>query len=136
VSEPAGLPHGLLTRLDPLDGLDVRLAPDCAEWVFGRSSGTGRFTGWVRLADGRDPDPMVLLAAMDALPPTSFDHGRVGWLPTVECTAHVHARPAPGWLLVNAGSSVMGDQYVVEDADVWDSRGALVVQSRQFTALA
>ena len=56
--------------------------------------------GWLRLADGREPDPLMLLLARDALPPVAFDLGLSGWTPTLELTVHVRARPAPGWLRV------------------------------------
>ncbi|MFE6776770.1 thioesterase family protein [Streptomyces sp. NPDC057702] len=128
-------PAEFVQRLDLLDGLDVRLSPGCVGWIFDSPARAGRFDGWVRLADGQQPDPMVLLVAAHALPPISFDFGHVGWLPTVQLTAHIRDRPAPGWLQVRTSTRVACDQSVVEDAEVWDARGSLVVQSRQFAAL-
>ena len=68
----------------------------------GEPSGLGQIRGWLRLADGREPDPLMLLLAADALPPVAFDLGLSGWTPTLELTVHVRARPAPGWLRIGA----------------------------------
>ncbi|MEU7467571.1 thioesterase family protein [Streptomyces sp. NPDC044984] len=121
-------------RLDHLAGMDIRLAPESAGWAFGTPSRTGHFDGWFRLANGREPDPLALLAAVHALPPISFAFGRVGWLPTVQLTAHIRGCPAPGWLQVRTSSKALRDDHVIEDAEVWDSSGDLVLQSRQFAA--
>ena len=74
-----------------LDRLDLRLDPATAGWAAGRPSGLGQIRGWLRLADGREPDPLMLLLAADALPPVAFDLGLSGWTP--DPRAH-RARPA------------------------------------------
>ncbi|MFT2015971.1 thioesterase family protein [Streptomyces sp. 796.1] len=127
-------PARLVERLDMVAGLDVRLSPGCVGWLFDSPARSGRFDGWVRLADGQPPDPMLLLVAIASLPPISFDFGQAGWLPMVQLTAHIRAKPAPGWLQVSTSTQISSDQSVVEDAEVWDAEGTLVVQSRQFAA--
>lgn len=114
-----------------LDRLDLRLDPAHAGWVAGRPSGVGAMRGWLRMADGREPDPSLLLFAVDALPPVTFDLGLFGWAPTLELTVHIRARPAPGWLLVAAHTVNVAGGFFEEDAEVWDSAGRLVAQSRQ-----
>ena len=114
-----------------LDRLDLRLDPDCVGWALGKPSGRGMLQGWLRLADGREPDPLMLLLAVDALPPVSFDLGVMGWTPTLELTAYVRAVPAPGWLRVRISTSHFAGGFLEEDAEVWDSTGRLVAQSRQ-----
>jgi len=42
------------------------------------------------------PDPLALLQAVDALPPTSFELGIPTWAPTVELTVYLRGLPAPG----------------------------------------
>ncbi|WP_254406526.1 thioesterase family protein [Streptomyces sp. AC627_RSS907] len=128
-------PGGRAEHRGHLAGMDIRLAPECAGWAFGAPSRTGHFDGWFRLADGREPDPLALLVAVHALPPISFAFGRVGWLPTVQLTAHIRGYPAPGWLQVRTSTKALRDDHVIEDAEVWDSAGELVLQSRQFAAL-
>ncbi|WEH36022.1 thioesterase family protein [Streptomyces sp. AM 4-1-1] len=111
--------------------LDIRLDPATVGWAVGVPSGKGEVRGWFGLADGRDADPYSLLLTVDALPPTSFDLGLKGWTPTVELTAHVRCRPAPGPLRVSITTRNLAGGYLEEDADVWDSADRLVAQSRQ-----
>ncbi|MEV6314612.1 thioesterase family protein [Streptomyces sp. NPDC051776] len=114
------------------DRLDIRLDPATAGWAVGRPSGRGEMRAWFGLADGRDADPLSLLLAVDALPPTAFELGHVGWVPTVELTTHVRHRPAPGPLRVSVTTRNMAGGFLEEDAEVWDSEDRLVAQSRQF----
>lgn len=114
-----------------LERLDLRLDPACVGWAMGEPSGVGRIQGWLRMADAREPDPVLLLLAVDALPPVTFDLGLFGWTPTLELTAHVRAVPAPGWLRVAHSTRNVAGGFLEEDAEVWDSAGRLVAQSRQ-----
>jgi len=111
--------------------LDTRLDPATAGWASGRPSGEPVLRAWVRFADGRDPDPLALLLFADALPPTAFAMGILGWAPTVQLQVLVRALPAPGWCLVEARSSEMAGGWIDEDYRIWDSTGRLVAQSRQ-----
>ncbi|MFJ3700194.1 MULTISPECIES: thioesterase family protein [unclassified Streptomyces] len=111
--------------------LDIRLDPATVGWAVGAPSGKGEMRGWFGLADGRDADPLSLLLTVDALPPTSFELGLKGWTPTVELTAHIRCRPAPGPLRVSITTRNLAGGFLEEDADVWDSAGRLVAQSRQ-----
>lgn len=86
---------------------------------------------WFGLADGREPDPLSLLLTVDALPPTAFEMGLSGWVPTVELTAHIRRRPAPGPLRVAITTRNLAGGFLEEDAEVWDSEDRLVAQSRQ-----
>lgn len=114
-----------------MDRFDMRFHPDHIGWAVGQPSGRGVLSAWFRLADGREPDPLALLMVVDALPPVTFDLGMPGWAPTLELTAHVRARPAPGWLKVRHATRNMAGGMFEEDCEVWDSAGRLVAQSRQ-----
>lgn len=127
----AQAPPQFLKHASLLDRLDLRLDPATTGWAVGKPSGNGVIRGWLRLADGREPDPLMLLLAVDALPPVAFELGLPGWTPTLELTAHVRCRPAPGWLRVNLTSRTLSGGYLEEDAEVWDSAGRLVALSRQ-----
>lgn len=127
----ADAPPTTLQHVAFLDRVDLRLDPACVGWAFGRPSGRGVIQGWVRLADPREPDPVMLLLAADALPPVTFDLGLFGWAPTLELTVHVRAAPAPGWLRVRHATRNFAGGLFEEDAEVWDSAGRLVAQSRQ-----
>lgn len=111
--------------------LDIKLDPATVGWAIGAPSGKGEMRGWFGLADGRDADPLSLLLTVDALPPTSFELGLKGWTPTIELTTHIRCRPAPGPLRVSITTRNLAGGFLEEDADVWDSAGRLVAQSRQ-----
>jgi acyl-coenzyme A thioesterase PaaI-like protein len=111
--------------------VDTRLDVATAGWALGRPSGEPVLRAWMRFADGREPDPLALLTFADALPPTSFAMGNLGWAPTVQLQVLVRALPAPGWCLVEARTSEIAGGWVDEDYRIWDSTGRLVAQSRQ-----
>ncbi|MFG3194711.1 thioesterase family protein [Streptomyces sp. NPDC048208] len=122
----------------PVDGssaiterLVLKLDPATVGWAVGAPSGKGEMRAWFGLADGRDADPLSLLLAVDALPPTAFEIGLTGWVPTVELTVHVRHRPAPGPLRVSITTRNLAGGFLEEDAEVWDSEDRLVAQSRQ-----
>jgi acyl-CoA thioesterase len=127
----AQAPPDFLKHASLLQRLDMRLDPATTGWALGKPSGNGVIRGWLRMADGREPDPLLLLLAVDALPPVAFELGLPGWTPTLELTAHVRARPAPGWLRVNLTNRTLAGGFLEEDAEVWDSEGRLVALSRQ-----
>ncbi|MGE9809344.1 thioesterase family protein [Janibacter sp. G1551] len=124
-------PPQFLRAASLLERLDLRLDPATAGWAAGRPSGKGEMRGWLRLADGREPDVLMLLLAIDALPPTAFELGLPGWTPTLELSAHVRSRPAAGWLRIVITTRTNSGGFVEEDAEVWDSEGRLVALSRQ-----
>ncbi|MDW8807692.1 thioesterase family protein [Streptomyces scabiei] len=113
------------------DRLFLKLDPATLGWALGAPSGKGEMRSWFGLADGRDADPFSLLLAVDALPPTAFEMGFKGWVPTVELTVHVRCRPAPGPLRVAITTRNLAGGFLEEDAEVWDSADRLVAQSRQ-----
>jgi hypothetical protein len=113
------------------DRLMLKLDPSTLGWALGAPSGKGEMRAWFGLADGRDADPLSLLLAVDALPPTAFEIGLKGWVPTVELTVHVRHRPAPGPLRVAITTRNLAGGFLEEDAEVWDTEDRLVAQSRQ-----
>jgi acyl-CoA thioesterase len=124
-----------LSAASLLERIEIRLDPATAGWLEGRPSGRGEMRGWLRLRDGREPDPTMLLFALDALPPVAFNLGILGWAPTLEFTGHVRGRPAPGWLRVSLSSQNITAGLMEEDAMVWDSEGRFVAQSRQLCGI-
>lgn len=114
-----------------LERFGTRFDPACAGWAVGQPSKQGFIQGWFKLADDRPLDPIALLMVVDALPPVTFDLGMPGWAPTLELTAHVRAKPAPGWAIVRHATRTMAGGLFEEDCEVWDSTGVLVAQARQ-----
>jgi acyl-CoA thioesterase len=113
-----------------------RIDPACLRTGDGTPAGTGEMRGWLRLRDGKQPDPFVLLLAIDCLPPASYDLGvPPSWVPTLELTGYVLAVPAPGPLRVRLKARLVADGRMDEECDVVDSTGALVATARQLAGV-
>jgi len=115
--------------------LDLRLDPAAAGWL-GTPSERAEVRGWVRFASvegapRREVDPLALLCLADGLPPVTSALGLRGWVPTVELTVHVRARPAPGWLRMVQSARLLQDGWLDESCEIWDSTGRLVAQATQ-----
>lgn len=111
--------------------IELRLDRGTLGWAKGKPAGRAEMRGWFRLGDGAEPDPLALLLAADALPPTVFGLGRYGWAPTVELTFLLRALPVAGWLAVEVRSRLLADGWFDEEATIWDAAGRLVAQARQ-----
>ena len=116
--------------------VELRLHPADAGFARGVPSGEPRVRGWFRLRDGESIDTVGLVLAVDAFPPTAFNAQLpVAWTPTVELTAHVRARPAPGWLRCVFTTRFVTGGFLEEDGEIWDDTGRLVAQSRQLALI-
>jgi acyl-CoA thioesterase len=129
----APMPNGLVAAIR--DRIEWRVAPGTAGWLQGERTGRAEIGGWVRLADQRPNDTHMLPLIADALPPAVFDVAPSGWVPTLELTVQVRARPAPGWLGCWFRTRFLVDGYLEEDGEVWDESGRLVALSRQLARL-
>lgn len=127
-------PPGALSQSGLLHRVDIRMDPATAGWAVGQPSGNGELRGWIRFTDGREPDLHSLLLFLDAFPPVTFDLGAKGWVPTVQFSGYLHARPESGWLQVRTRTTTVAGGLHEEDAQIWDSTGRLVAQSRQLAS--
>jgi acyl-CoA thioesterase len=120
-------------RVELLDHVDVRIDPATAP--FPEPNGTPVIQGWMSFHDGADADALALALVVDAMPPTVFNLGRLGWAPTVELTFLLRGIPAPGWLAFRAEATVLADGWFDESVVVWDESGRVVAQSRQLALI-
>ena len=113
-----------------VDRIEYRVAelPSCVTRT--PPSGNPVYEGWMRFADGREPDLLSLPMFVDAVAPAGLELG-LRRMTTVELTVHLRARPAPGWLAFRTLTRYLEGGYFEEDAEIWDSAGRLVAQSRQ-----
>jgi hypothetical protein len=129
------IPDGVYVGI--MDVLDLRLDP--ATLPFAATpppAGTpAELRGWTRFADGREPDALAALFFADAIPPATLMIGSSGWVPTLQMSAFVRARPAPGWLAIRMTAGLVADGMVDETCVLWDSRGSMVAQSTQLARL-
>jgi hypothetical protein len=95
----------------------------------------GDLRGWLALLDDEAFDPVSLLYAVDALPPSTLQLGSTGWVPTLELTAYIRAVPAPGRLRLRQRAGILAGGIVDQVCEVWDSRDRLVAQATQLAAV-
>lgn len=116
-------------HLPILGRLDTRLHPGQA---IPGASDRAEISGYIRFADGREPEARALPLFTDAFPPSPLSLlGTIGWVPTLELTVHVRRRPAPGWIRARFQAQDLHEGRMIESGALWDSNGALVAQSRQ-----
>ena len=99
------------------------------------AGGEARIEGWTRFADGRPPDVTSLMLFADAFPPAVLDRYPASWVPTLQYTVYVRARPGPGWLQGSFRTRSMVGGLLEEDGELFDSAGHLVALSRQLALL-
>jgi acyl-CoA thioesterase len=96
--------------------------------------------GWIRFAEPRSLDHLLIAALTDAWMPSVFSRldERVG-VPTVDLTVHFRATVDPAdaddWCLVRFRSQMAADGFVEEDGEVWSRSGRLLAHSRQLAML-
>lgn len=127
---------GRLPSFPIQERFDHRQPAALASWAVGRPTGRGEMGGYVRFADagaGDAVDTLGLLVVADCYAPAVFNTapGVSSWVPTIELTVQVRARPAPGYLATRFTTEAITAGYLEEDGQVWDSAGRLVALSRQ-----
>ena len=121
-----------------MDHIDLRLHPDDTgpQGPGSRPAGLARMRGWFRLGEGQPMDTLGVLQASDAFPPTILNADvPMAWVPTVELTTEVRARPTGEWLRCSFTTRFIQGGYLEEDGEIWDEQGNLVAQSRQLALL-
>jgi len=112
--------------------LDMRFVPEGAGWLEGKPGGEPEHRILTRFIDGSDPDLLSLLLFADAVPPTLFARfGPVGWIPTLELTVQLRAKPCPGYIKGRFATRYLTNGLLEEDGELWDAAGNLVALSRQ-----
>jgi hypothetical protein len=129
----AALPMASVFRLT--EGCDIRIDPNGAGFLQGQTNDPPRLRLWARPRN-EQVDPMFALLVGDISPPVTFNLGRFGWSPTVQLTALLRSRPAPGWLRVQIDCKAVHGPWFDADATVVDSTGRLICQARQLSLSA
>jgi hypothetical protein len=120
--------------------VDVRLDPANLGYLRGEPDGSGELRGWLTFVHDTPPEPLTLLYVTDAFPPASLTINPSGWVPTLELSVYLRARPAAGPLRVRQRTRLIetvaaGTGMMDEVCDVWDSRGRLVAQATQLASV-
>jgi hypothetical protein len=127
-------PTGLVVGM--LEAIDLRMDPGTLPYSGPATEGArAELRGWTRFVDGRDADPLALLFFVDAVPPATLMIGSSGWVPTLQMSVYVRARPEPGWLAVRLTGNLVADGVVDETCVLWDRGRRIVAQSSQLARL-
>jgi acyl-coenzyme A thioesterase PaaI-like protein len=110
--------------------VEMRLDPACAVWWRGEVSPTAEVRAWLRLVDG-GWDPWTVLFALDAMPPATFAIGSTGWVPTLQLTSYVRAKPVGQWLRARQYCVVVDGNLFDERCELFDESDRLVASSSQ-----
>ncbi len=117
-----GLGAHIVTRLDPA------WAPP----PYG-PGGRADLRGWVSCDY---PDAVLgALVLADAMPPVTFDLGRMGWMPTLQLQVLLRRLPPAGWLAARQHGRLLAGGLLDEDCTLWSPDGALVAQARQVVSV-
>ncbi|HEX7481770.1 MAG TPA: thioesterase family protein [Polyangiales bacterium] len=101
--------------------------------------------GWIRLAEPRMPDALLMAAIWDAWTPTPLfrriEERFTGAAPTIEASLYFRTQlPLPestpnDCFALRAQSLMAADGYFDESAEIWSPSGQLLVQSRQLALI-
>lgn len=128
-SPPAGDPDLPFTAPRVAERFGQRIALSTSGFAAGH---VGEHARMRAVLDIDHADQLTAIVACDITPPAAWNAlGAQGWVPTVELTAHVRARPVPGPLSIESATHHVRDGFLEEDALVHDANGRLIVQSRQ-----
>jgi hypothetical protein len=133
VQLPPLTPTGLVVGM--LEAIDLRMDPRTLPWAPATEGARAELRGWTRFVDGRVPDPLALLFLADAVPPATLMIGSTGWVPTLQMSVYVRARPEPGWLGIRFTANLVADGLVDETCVLWDEGRRVVAQATQLARL-
>ncbi len=122
-------------RVAIMGQVSVRLDPDSTGFTSGQPTGSGTIRGWLALPGDEAFDPVSLCYAVDGFPPATFDIRFTGWVPTLQLSAYVRARPAPGPVRVLQQVGLIDGGRFDESCHVWDRTGRLVAHSVQLAGI-
>ncbi len=112
--------------------VDIAYPPDYTKWFAGDENAAAEHVGYIQFADKTPADLIALIIFSDSFPPPIFNKfGPSGWVPTLELTVQLRAKPAAGWLLARYRTRYATNGLVEVDGEIWDANGQLVALSRQ-----
>jgi acyl-CoA thioesterase len=131
LSDEAGVVRSRPNAPAVAERYDLRFVPETVRWLDGARSDRAEIRGAIRFRDRRPPDVISLAAFADGFPPPSFAWMDPTWLPTLELTLHIRARPVGEWLRGSFRTRFLFGGLLEEDGELWDEQGNLVALSRQ-----
>jgi hypothetical protein len=116
--------------------IDRRFTPKSDWWVEGRKRDRASLEAYYSWPGGEQIDLLSLVFFLDTMSPPIFNRlGSRGWVPSIELTIHLRAKPAPGPVLMRGRSDFVTTGFIGEDDEIWDSEGNIVAEARQMAKL-
>lgn len=132
-------PEGAAGMPEIVERFDTRFGYGHAPFSQGAAAISG---GWIRLAEDRPVDHLLLTMFTDAWMPSVFARtNEMISVPTLDLTvyyraAHPEAEVEPGkHCIVTFESQIASEGFVEEDGAVWSPGGKLLAQSRQLALI-
>ncbi len=123
-------------KLKMYEQFNMRFDPKCCGWNTGEFKDKAEMNAWLEYKDSSPFDVFSLLMIPDMLPPVIFTKvGANGWVPTLEMTVNVRAKPNTKRVQIRAKTQHLNNSILEEDVEIWDDQGQLLAVSRQIAKL-
>jgi acyl-CoA thioesterase len=136
LERPAAPPPDELPRMERIEGVP-RFLENYEMRPWPAPPGPATTGGWIRAAQPRPADPILLAALTDAWVPAAYLRmDQPNFVPTIDLTIHWRAPvgAAPGehpWVLALFSTRLGAGGTWEEDGELWSEGGVLLAQSRQ-----
>ena len=116
--------------------IDRKFTPTSNWWEEDRERDRASLEAYYSWPGGEQIDLFSLVFFLDTMSPPIFNRlGSRGWVPSIELTVHLRARPAPGPVLMRGRTDFVTTGFLGEDDEIWDSQGNIVAEARQMAKL-
>jgi|TARA_B110000438_G_scaffold303475_1_gene365133 hypothetical protein len=116
--------------------IDRRFTPDSDWWIEDRKRERASLEAYYSWPGGERIDLLSLVFFLDTMSPPIFNRlGSRGWVPSIELTVHLRAKPVSGPVLMRGRTDFVTSGFLGEDDEIWDSQGNIVAEARQIAKL-
>ena len=116
--------------------IDRKFTPTSDWWNEDRNRDRASLDAYYSWPAGEQIDLLSLVFFLDTMTPPVFNRlGARGWVPSIELTIHLRAKPVPGPVLMRGKTDFVTSGFLGEDDEIWDAGGNIVAEARQMAKL-
>jgi acyl-CoA thioesterase len=116
--------------------IDRKFTPTSDWWNEDRNRDKASLDAYYSWPAGEQIDLFSLVFFLDTMTPPVFNRlGARGWVPSIELTIHLRAKPVPGPVLMRGKTDFVTSGFLGEDDEIWDAGGNIVAEARQMAKL-
>ena len=116
--------------------IDRKFTPTSDWWNEDRNRDRASLDAYYSWPAGEQIDLLSLVFFLDTMTPPVFNRlGARGWVPSIELTIHLRAKPVPGPVLMRGKTDFVTSGFLGEDDEIWDAGGNIVAEARQIAKL-